>query len=53
VKTLEVVTSFNYRPTKPGQGIKITALSRNTNTGEQEEQVLYVQTHCHNSDKYF
>jgi len=53
VKTLEVVTSFNYRPTKPGQGVKIMALGRNINTGEQEEQVLYVQTHCHNSDKYF
>jgi hypothetical protein len=53
VKTLEVVTSFNHRPIKPGQGVKITALGRNTNTGEQEEQVLYVQTHCHNSNKYF
>jgi len=53
VKILEVVTSFNYRPKKPGQGVKIMALGRNTNTGKQEEQVLYVQTHCHNSDKYF
>ena len=52
VKTLEAVTSFNYRPAKPGQGVKMMALGRNTNTGEQEEQVLYVQTHCHKSDKY-
>jgi hypothetical protein len=53
VKTFEVVTSFNYRPTMPGHGVKIMALGRNTNTGEQKGQVLYVQTHCHNSDKYF
>ena len=53
VKTLEVVTSFNYRLTEPCQGVKIKALGRNTNTGEQDEQVLYVQTHCHISDKYF
>ena len=53
MRTLEVVTSFNYRLTEPVHGVKIKEISRNTNTGEQEEQVLYVQTHCHNSDKYF
>lgn len=55
VKTLEVVTSFNYRPTKPGQGVKITrhSVEIRIQVSRKNRCYMFRQTHCHNSDKYF